>query len=381
MGGLRQCKVSRSTVSAIAAAVAAAFRIQLACVALYRLIARLCACLIAHLRVVIALSPLHHRCCSAFRLLHKYTPRAVTFNDDIQGTASVVLAALEAAARVTGRPLADTTFVFLGAGEAGVGIADLIAYAVRAETGCDEATSRSRIWLVDSKGLVTGGRSDAASLAHHKLPYAHAPPAGVAPEADLRAIVAGLRPHALIGVSATPNSFTREVVAEMASINERPIVFALSNPTSKAECTASQAYEWSQGRALFASGSPFDPVHVEVDGGSSPSTPRSPGHRMVPAQANNSYIFPAVGLATLAARITSITDHTFYVAARALAAIVTPDDLEAGSLMPPLSQIRSVSAVVAKAVVDDAFARGVAAAAKPEDTMALVKAAMWTPSY
>lgn len=296
----------------------------------------------------------------------------------------MVLAALEAASRVTGRPLADTTFVFLGAGEAGVGIADLIAYAVRAETGCDEAASRSKIWLVDSKGLVTGGRSDAARLAHHKLPYAHAPPAGIAPDADLRAIVAGLRPQALIGVSATPNSFTREVVAEMTAINERPIVFALSNPTSMAECTAEQAYKWSEGRALFASGSPFDPVHMEVDGpaatsAANPSTPSST--KFVPSQANNSFVFPAVGLATLAARITSITDHTFYVAARALAAIVTAEDLATGSLMPPLSNIREVSAVVAKAVVDDAFARGVAAAAKPEDTMALVKAAMWTPSY
>jgi malate dehydrogenase (oxaloacetate-decarboxylating)(NADP+) len=322
---------------------------------------------------------------NAFQLLHHYQKTAVVFNDDIQGTAAVTLAALEAAVRKTHRPLAETTFLFLGAGEAGVGIADLIAFGIREETGCDEAAVRSKIWLVDSKGLVTSARTD--KLQHHKVPFAHAPPAGfdVSKAADLHYLVGALNANALIGVSAQGGAFTKEVVQEMARIHPipgpAPIIFALSNPTSKAECTASQAYEWTQGRCLFASGSPFDPVHMlmEEEGDMTPSTP---SRRLVPSQANNSYIFPAVGLAITAAQMTEVDDHVFYVAAKALADCVSQRDLDAGSLMPPLGAIREVSAVIAAKVVEDAYRRGRAGfTPKPDDIFAFIKKAMWSPAY
>ena len=201
---------------------------------------------------------------NAFRLLERYQPRACTFNDDIQGTASVVLAGLIASGRLSGRALAEETFLFLGAGEAGVGIADLIALAVSKESGCSLAEARAHIWLVDSKGLVT---ADCAKLAHHKRPYAHAAPAGMGPPAPkerggvLLTAVEALKPTCLIGVSAVPNTFTKEVVeAVVRHTAHCPVVMALSNPTSQAECTAEQAYTWSGGRCLFASGSPFDAV-------------------------------------------------------------------------------------------------------------------------
>lgn len=305
---------------------------------------------------------------NAFRLLHKYQPRAVTFNDDVQGTASVVVAALMGATRITGTSLGAGEYLFFGAGEAGTGIADLLAYAISLETGCTVDEARKHIWLVDSQGLVVASRkSEGRGLAHHKLPYAHDAPAI---SGDLRSIVAARKPTALIGVSTQPGTFTQGVVAEMCAHNARPVIFALSNPTSKSECTAEQAYTWSKGAAVFASGSPFDPVLLD-------------GKRVVPAQANNSYIFPAVGLATIAARISSITDHTMYVAAKALAGTVTEADVAVGSVLPAdMRQIRDVSAVVSAAIVDDAYSRGIAGVQpRPANTLEFVKAAMWKPEY
>jgi malate dehydrogenase (oxaloacetate-decarboxylating)(NADP+) len=215
--------------------------------------------------------------------------------------------------------------------------------------------------MVDSTGLVVAERSD---LAEHKKAYAHPH----APVSDFLGAVKTLKPTAIIGVGATPGTFTQAVVEEMTRLNGRPIVFALSNPTSKAECTAAQAYEWSGGRALFASGSPFDPVDLG-------------GQHYVPRQGNNSYIFPGVGLGVVAVRATRVTDEMFMAAARTLAAHVSDADLEQGSLYPPLDRVREVSAHIAVAVAEIAWRDGLATIGRPDDPLAFVRAQMYDPRY
>ncbi len=297
---------------------------------------------------------------NAFRLLQGYRDRLPCFNDDIQGTAAVTLAGILSALRVTHRPLPEQTFLFLGAGEAATGIADLLSSALVAE-GMDEAAARRRSWMVDSRGLVVRGRQ---ALAEHKRPYAHEHP----PVLSFLEAVQALRPTAIIGVGAVPGAFTREVIETMASLNDRPIVFALSNPTSRAECTAAQAYAWSGGRALFASGSPFDPLDVD-------------GRHFVPRQGNNSYIFPGVGLGAVAVQASRVTDGMFMVAARVLAETVLDEDLAQGSLFPALSRVREVSTRIAVAVAEIAFAEGLAGIECPPDLEAWVQAQMYDPEY
>jgi malate dehydrogenase (oxaloacetate-decarboxylating)(NADP+) len=297
---------------------------------------------------------------NAFRLLEKYRDRICTFNDDIQGTASVALAGLYSALRVTGGELAQQRILFLGAGEAATGIADLVVAAM-VEKGVQAAKAREACYLFDSHGLVTASRSD---LGAHKLPYAH-PHAQVT---DFEQAVLALAPTAIIGVAAVAGGFSRGVIEAMARSNRRPIIFGLSNPTSKAECSAQQAYEWSDGRALFASGSPFEPVTLG-------------GKTFVSRQGNNSYIFPGVGLAAVSIRASRITDEMFLAAARALAEQVSPQDLAQGSLYPPLSTVRSVSAHIAAAVAEVAFAQGHAGIAKPPQLRAFMEAQMYVPDY
>ncbi|MBK9681870.1 MAG: NAD-dependent malic enzyme [Betaproteobacteria bacterium] len=297
---------------------------------------------------------------NAFRLLHKWRDRICTFNDDIQGTAAVALAGIVSALRISGGRLGEQRLLFLGAGEAATGIADLAVTAMVAE-GLTPAAARARCWLFDSRGLVHDGRSD---LVEHKRPYAH-PHAPVTVFADA---VRALRPTAIIGVAASAGAFTEEVVREMSAINERPIVFALSNPTSKAECTAEQAYRWSGGQALFASGSPFGPVTLD-------------GRRFVPRQGNNSYIFPGVGLGAITTRARRVTDEMFMAAVRALCAQVTPEDLAQGSLFPPLAQVREVSAHIAAAVAQVVFDQGLAGVPRPADLLVHVRSQMYEPSY
>jgi malate dehydrogenase (oxaloacetate-decarboxylating)(NADP+) len=248
----------------------------------------------------------------------------------------------------------------LGAGEAATGIADLITAAMVAQ-GMDEEVARQHCWLVDSKGLVVKSRE---GLAAQKLPYAHEQ----APIGDFLTAINTLKPTAIIGVAAVGGTFTTEVLHAMADINEQPIVFALSNPTSKAECTAEQAYQGTNGRALFACGSPFAPVHCC-------------GKLLVPRQGNNAYIFPGVGLGAIACGATRITDEMFLAAAQTLANYVMPADLAQGSLLPPLTNIREVSAHIAVAVAEVAFQRGLASRSRPEDMLALVKAHVYDPHY
>jgi len=297
---------------------------------------------------------------NAFRLLRKYQDEVCCFNDDIQGTASVTVAGIFSALRVTGRRMSEQTFLCLGAGEAATGICDLLAAAM-VDDGLDAGAARRRCWMVDSKGLVVESRT---GLAEHKQPYAH----DHAPVADFLGAVRALRPTAIIGVGATPGLFTREVIEEMSRINERPIVFALSNPTSKSECTAEQAYAWSGGRALFASGSPFDPVTID-------------GRRFVPRQGNNSYIFPGVGLGVVSAQSDRVTNEMFMVAARTLADSVGEADLAQGSLYPPLAGVREVSAHIAAAVAEVAFQRDLAAIDRPDDVLAFIRHQMYDPRY
>jgi len=297
---------------------------------------------------------------NAFRLLQKYRHRACAFNDDIQGTAAVALAGLLSALRVTGRPLNDQAVLFLGAGEAGIGIADLIVAAM-VEEGASEEAARRRCWFVDSRGLVVRGRTD---LVEHKLPYAH----DHGPLNDLGAAIVAIRPTALIGVSGQGSAFTREVIEAMARLNDRPIVFALSNPTSSSECSAAQAYSWSDGRAIFASGSPFDPV-----------TRR--GKTYVPGQGNNVYIFPGVGLGVVAAKARHVTDEMFMAAAKTLAKNVGEEDLAIGRMYPPLANIRAVSAAIATAVAEVAYQQDLAAEPRPADLRAWVESLMYRPAY
>lgn len=297
---------------------------------------------------------------NAFRLLEKYRSRICTFNDDVQGTAAVTLAGIYSALRLTGGQLKDQKILFLGAGEAGIGIADLIVTGM-VEEGISAEEARARCWFVDSRGLVVKSRTD---LAHHKLPYAH----DFEPTADLLTAVTALKPTALIGVSGQPRTFTQEIVERMAEYNEQPIIFALSNPTSKAECTAEQAYTWSNGRAIYASGSPFAPVEYK-------------GKAYVPGQGNNSYIFPGVGLGVTAIAARHVTDEMFMTAAKTLALQVKEDDLAMGRIYPPLQDIRKVSSAIAVAVAEVAYQQGLAAVPRPDDLLAYVKSQMFDPTY
>jgi len=297
---------------------------------------------------------------NAFRLLRKYRDTVCTFNDDIQGTAAVALAGIFTALRVTGSKLTDQKILFLGAGEAATGIADLVVSAMVAD-GCSKTEALRRNWLVDSHGLVVQSRTD---LAEHKVPYAH----DHNPVADFLTAIRTLKPTAIIGVAAVGGTFTAEVLGVMAKINARPIVFALSNPTSKAECTAEEAYRYTDGRALFACGSPFDPVRLN-------------GQTFVPRQGNNSYIFPGVGLGVIASGTRLVTDEMFMSAARTLANLVTQSDLDQGSLYPALPRIREVSAHIAAAVAQIAYQHGLAAGPAPNDLLAHVQSHVYDPRY
>ncbi len=297
---------------------------------------------------------------SAFRLLQRYRDTACVFNDDIQGTASVALAGLFSALRVTGGRLTEQKLLFLGAGEAATGIADLVVAAMVAE-GISEDEARRGIWLVDSKGLVVKARKD---LAEHKLGYAHEHP----PVTDFLAAIKELRPTGIIGVSAVGGTFTSEVLRTMAELNARPIIFALSNPTSQAECSAEEAYRHTDGRALFACGSPYAPVTFG-------------GVSFVPRQGNNSYIFPGVGLGVIASGASRVTDEMFMVAARTLSSLVTEADLAQGSLYPALPRIREVSCRIAADVAGLAYKRGLASGRVPDDVLGFVRAQMFEAEY
>ncbi len=297
---------------------------------------------------------------NALRLLNKYRNRVCTFNDDVQGTGVVGLAGLYSALRIIGAKLRDQRILFLGAGEAGIGIGDMVTAALVAE-GLPEKEARKRCWFVDSKGLVVKSRSD---LAEHKLPYAH----DHEYVEDFVSAVKSLRPTAVIGVSGQARTFTQSVLETLAVYNQKPIIFAMSNPTSKAECTAEEAYTWTEGRAIFASGSPFAPVMFK-------------GKTYVPGQANNAYAFPGIGLGIIACEALYVTDEMFAAAARTLASEVSEADLAQGRIYPALTRIREVSAAIATAVAEVAYSQGIARKPKPDDLATFIKSQMYEPKY
>ncbi len=298
---------------------------------------------------------------NAIALLARYRDQICAFNDDIQGTAGVTLAGLLAGLRITGGELSEQTLLFVGAGSANTGIADLVADEMVAR-GLDLEAARGRCWFMDSKGLIVRGRE---RLKPHTLPYAH-PHAEIG---DLVTAIEALRPTVLIGATGRRGIFTQEALEAVARVNERPIVFALSNPTSRSEATAEEAYRFTQGRAVFASGSPFDPVTLE-------------GNRtLVPGQSNNVYIFPGIGLGVMACRIRRVTDAMFRAAAAAVAEAVPQERLESGALFPELDTIREVSVAIAVAISRIAFGEGLAEIEEPHDLRAHVESAMYRPSY
>ncbi|GKV03460.1 hypothetical protein SLEP1_g15752 [Rubroshorea leprosula] len=300
---------------------------------------------------------------NAFDLLAKYSTTHLVFNDDIQGTASVVLAGLIASLKLLGGTLADHTFLFLGAGEAGTGIAELIALEISKQTNASMEESRKKIWLVDSKGLIVSSRKE--SLQHFKQPWAHEHE----PVKELVNAVKAIKPTILIGTSGVGKTFTKEVVKAMAVLNEKPLIMALSNPTSQAECTAEEAYTWTEGRAIFASGSPFDPVEYN-------------GKLNVPGQANNAYIFPGFGLGVIISGAIRVHEDMLLAASEALAEQVTQENYDKGLIYPPFANIRKISAHIAAKVAAKAYELGLASRLpQPEDLVKCAESSMYSPTY
>lgn len=300
---------------------------------------------------------------NAFRFLDKYRDTYCTFNDDIQGTASVAVAGLLASKRVTGKKISENTFLFLGAGEAAIGIADLVVKAMQAEgLGLQEA--RDKIWLHDIDGLLAKGRPE-GRLGGHKAFYAkeHRPMKVFAE------VVNEVKPSVLIGASAAGGAFTPEILTAMGKNNERPIIFALSNPTSKAECTAQAAYDNTEGRCIFSSGSPFPPVQYG-------------GKTFTTGQGNNAYIFPGVALGVIVTGTHHIPEDMFLIAAQCIADNVAQEDLDKGSLYPPLGAIRDCSLEIAVGVTKYAYQKGLASTyPEPQDKLAYIKGHLYNFNY
>ncbi len=296
----------------------------------------------------------------AFRLLARYHDRVCCFNDDIQGSGAVVLAGMLSATRITGGKLRDQRFLLLGAGSAGMGIARMLSEAMALQ-GLSAPQAREHIWLFNRNGLVESSRQD---LADYQAPYAHSHPA----TRQFVNAIESIRPTAIVGVSTAAKAFNQEVIEAMARINRHPIILALSNPTSRSECSAEEAYRWSDGRAIFASGSPFEPVNYR-------------GRMLTPGQCNNVYIFPAIGLAIYATGATRVTGEMFMAAAHAVADQVTTHDLEAGRIYPPQSELLRTEIEAACRVAEIVFARGLARVNAPSDVGTLVRSSIYQPRY
>ncbi|MDE2164328.1 MAG: NAD-dependent malic enzyme [Alphaproteobacteria bacterium] len=316
-----------------------------------------------------AVQTLYPKCCvqwedfanfNAVTILNRYRDKICTYNDDIQGTAAVALAGIFGALRISGQKFSDQKFLFLGGGAAATGIAKLISEAMMLE-GMDAAEARAHCALFDINGLVVASRND---LADFQRPFA----IDHAPVSTFVEAVKTLRPTGIIGVSTVPKLFNQQVIEAMAETNNRPIIFPYSNPTSRSECTAEEAYRWSGGRAIFASGSPYPPVEVA-------------GRTFVPGQGNNVYIFPAVGMAIFATEATRVTDEMFIIAAKAVAEQVSEECLAKGLIYPPQSQIFEASLHVAGRVATYIFDQGLARVPRPVDVNAFVRAHTYRPVY
>ena len=296
---------------------------------------------------------------NAYKLLEIYRDRTLSFNDDIQGTAAVTLSGVYASTRISGHQFKDLRIMFLGAGSAATGIGDLMVAAFM-EAGLSREEAQERLWFVDRKGLVVKSRE---KLAPHNVPYAHDHEA-----MDFESAIKDIKPHILIGATGTPGIFTESVIKSMVELNERPAIFALSNPTSRAECTAENAYQWSDGKAIFTSGSPFDAVTHN-------------GKLLKPGQGNNAYIFPGIGLGAIACRATTISDEMFLASARTLADMVDAEDLDTATLYPPLTDIREASLNIAVAVAEKAYEQNLAQEPKPENLREFIAEQMYDARY
>ena len=296
----------------------------------------------------------------AVMILDKYREKICTFNDDIQGTAGVAAAGLISACRLTGKPITEQKFLFLGAGSAGTGIAGLLIKILQ-ENGLSKREALDRIWMFNSKGLLVNSRSD---LENYKKTFAH----DHEPIADFITAIRQLRPTAIIGVSAIGGAFTKEIIETMSAINEFPLIFPYSNPTTHSECTAEEAYKWSAGKAIFASGSPFEVVELN-------------GKKFIPGQGNNVFIFPAMGLAVFATEVKRVTDEMFICAAKALAGLVSEEMLKSGLIYPPISEIRNVSVNVAIKIAEYIFDSGLAGINRPENIEKFIKSKVYFPEY
>ena len=297
---------------------------------------------------------------NAFGLLNKYQHSVCIFNDDIQSTAAVTLAGLYSALRLTKRSLVDQRFLFVGTGQAERGIANLLVEAM-IRKGSTEAGARASCWFFDSKGLLV---SDRADLAEHERMFAH----DHEPIADLASTINSLRPTALIGASGPPSGFTIHVLNIIAKINKRPIIFALSTPTWRSECTATQVYHVTDGRAVFASGNPFDDVLIE-------------GKRFIPGQSTSAYIFPGVGLGIIISRSRLVPSETFLIAAETLADQISEADRAEGRIYPPLYRIREISLAIATRVAEFVYDRDLAGAPRPRDVKSYIRTQMYEPNY
>jgi malate dehydrogenase (oxaloacetate-decarboxylating)(NADP+) len=296
----------------------------------------------------------------AVHLLARYRDQICCYNDDIQGTASVTLAGLSNAVRIKGTQFRDEKVLFFGAGSAGIGIADLVASAL-VKQGVSADRARHQIFLFDVNGLIEDKRKD---LQDFQRPYAHA----LKSTTDFASAIEQIKPTAIIGVSTVGKAFDRKVIEAVGRHNQRPIIFALSNPTEHAECTPQEAYQWTQGRAIYAAGVQFPPVRID-------------GQLKIPSQANNVYIFPAMGMAIYATQAKRVTDEMFIVAAQACAELVSKQQLEEGMLYPPQANLLETELAIAAKVAANIFERKLARVDQPRDVDALIRHHAYRPEY
>lgn len=296
----------------------------------------------------------------AIRILSKYYDRVCTFNDDIQGTAAVATAGIITSSRFLGKPFREQKILFLGAGAAAFGIAEMLVRKFERD-GLTNKEAYERVSMFDVNGLLTKSRSD---LAEHQKPFAHEGK----PSGDFAQSILDIKPTAIIGVSTVGGAFNRQVIENMSKVNERPVIFPYSNPLSHSECTAEQAYTWSKGKAIFASGSPFAPVTYN-------------GKTFTPGQGNNVFIFPALGLAVYATEAKRVTDEMFVTAAESVAEQVTQEDFEKGLIYPRVDNILKVSYNVSVKIAEKIFESGLAGIEKPDDIGAFIRSKMYEAKY